>query len=63
MSLGLLKMASLQSRTLGASPRGGVWRMCLLRFLGHAQCLPVSLPQVPGLLPAKNATPLSCNHC
>ena len=32
--------------------------MCLLRFLGHTQCLPVSLPQVPGFLPAKNATPL-----
>lgn len=30
--------------------------MCFLRFLGHAQSLPVSLPQVPGFLPARNAT-------
>lgn len=35
---------------------------CLLRFLGTCPVLPVSLPQVPGFLPAKNATPFP-SHC
>lgn len=31
--------------------------MHLLWLLGHAQCLPVSLPQLPGFISARNATP------
>lgn len=35
---------------------------CLPRFLGTCPVLPLSLPQVPGFLPAKNATPFP-SHC